>query len=232
VLIIPVLDLKQGAVVRAQRGDRENYRPIVTPLASSADPVAVAAGLRSLHPFQTFYVADLDAIAGEAPNRAAISALATMQPPPELWIDAGIKDENTLTETLRDPLVHPVIGSESQRDLSVLQRYQGNPRLILSLDFFADGFRGPALLLDSPDLWPERVIVMTLAKVGSGAGPDLDRLGEVKEKAGNRAVFAAGGVRHEADLRALSELRIAGALVASSLHDGTITPEQLAMLGE
>ena len=230
-LIIPVLDLKQGSVVRAQRGDRDNYRPIVTPLAPSSDPVAVAAGLRSLSPFQTFYVADLDAIAGEAPNRTAISALTTMQPPPDLWIDAGIKDESALTEMLLNPLVQPVIGSESHRDLSLFQQVRGHPRLILSLDFFADGFHGPASLLDFPDLWPERIIVMTLTKVGSGAGPDLERLGEVKEKAGSRAIFAAGGVRNEADLRALSELGIAGALVATALHHGAITPEQLATLG-
>ena len=54
---------------------------------------------------------------------------------------------------------------------------------------------------------------------------------EVKEKAGNRSVIAAGGVRNEADIRALSSLGIAAALVATSLHDGTLTPEQLASLG-
>jgi phosphoribosylformimino-5-aminoimidazole carboxamide ribotide isomerase len=48
--------------------------------------------------------------------------------------------------------------------------------------------------------------------------------------AGSRTVIAAGGVRNMADIRALSSLGIAAALVATSLHDGTLRPEQLASL--
>jgi phosphoribosylformimino-5-aminoimidazole carboxamide ribotide isomerase len=62
--IIPVVDLKGGVVVRARMGRREEYRPIETPLAPTSDPVDVARGLLSVHPFATLYVADLDAIAG------------------------------------------------------------------------------------------------------------------------------------------------------------------------
>ncbi len=72
---------------------------------------------------------------------------------------------------------------------------------------------------------------MTLARVGSGAGPDLARLAEIKAKAGGREIIAAGGVRNESDIRALSELGVAAALVATSLHDGTLTPKQLSSLG-
>ena len=88
--IIPVLDLKGGEVVRAEQGQRHRYRPIVTPLAESADAVAVAAGLRTLYPFQIFYIADLDAIEGRAPNAAALARLRTMPQAPELWVDAGV----------------------------------------------------------------------------------------------------------------------------------------------
>ena len=35
--IIPVLDLKGGEVVRAEKGRRDRYRPIVTPLSASSD---------------------------------------------------------------------------------------------------------------------------------------------------------------------------------------------------
>ena len=108
--------------------------------------------------------------------------------------------------------------------MSLLRRFRDHPGLILSLDFFGDGFRGPPSLLDQPDLWPQRVIVMTLASVGAAAGPDFARLEEIKRKAGNRSVIAAGGVRDEADIRALSSLGIAAALVATSLHNGTLTP--------
>ncbi len=106
-----------------------------------------------------------------------------------------------------------------------------HPDLILSLDFFGDGlFRGPKSVLDQPNLWPRRVIVMTLAKVGSGSGPDFDRLAEIKAKAGDRDIVAAGGVRDEDDIRALAALGVSAALVATSLHNGALTAEHLAAL--
>jgi len=71
---------------------------------------------------------------------------------------------------------------------------------------------------------------MTLARVGAGAGPDFARLRDIKAMAGDRSVIAAGGVRDEADLRSLVALGIEGALVATSLHDGTLTRAQLAAL--
>ena len=205
-------------------GRRDRYQPIVTPLSASSDPVSVAAGLRTLHPFPAFYIADLDAIEGRAPNTGALARLRAMPGAPELWVDAGIADGEALSAVLAEPSLRPVLGSESQSDDALLRRFRDHPSLILSLDFFADGFRGPPSILEEPAFWPQSVIVMTLAKVGSAAGPDFERLSQIKAKAGNRCLIAAGGVRNEADIRALSALGIAAALVATSLHDGTLKP--------
>jgi phosphoribosylformimino-5-aminoimidazole carboxamide ribotide isomerase len=229
--IIPVLDLKGGQVVRAEMGRRDRYRPIVTPLSASPDPVSVATGLRTLHPFSAFYIADLDAIEGRAPNAEALALLRAMPDAPELWVDAGIANGEALAAALAEPSLRPVLGSESQQSDALLRRFCDHPGLVLSLDFFADGFRGPPSILEEPAFWPQTVIVMTLAKVGSGAGPDFARLAEIKAKAGSRSVVAAGGVRNEADISALSSLGVDAALVATSLHDGTLTPRQLASLG-
>lgn len=218
-------------MVRAERGRRDSYRPIVTPLCDGSDAVAVAEGLRTLSAFPAFYVADLDAIEGRPPNTAAIARLRAMPAAPELWVDAGVADAEALGAALAEPSLRPVLGSESQRDDSLLRRFHNHPDLILSLDFFADGFRGPPSLLDRADLWPANVIVMTLARVGAAAGPDLARLAEIKARAGTRDVIAAGGVRGEADIRALSSLGIAAALVSTSLHNGMLTAGQLALLG-
>ncbi|HWK65098.1 MAG TPA: HisA/HisF-related TIM barrel protein [Rhizobiaceae bacterium] len=228
--IIPVLDLKGGEVVRAERGQRDLYRPIVTPVSQSPDVVSVARGLRGLHDFRTFYIADLDAIEGRGPNRAALRRLRAMPDAPELWVDAGFADGGTLAAILDGAGIWPILGTESQTDAGLLRRFRNHPRLILSLDFFAEGFRGPASMLQEPQYWPQQVIVMTLARVGAGAGPDFARLRDIKAMAGDRSVIAAGGVRDEADLRSLVALGIEGALVATSLHDGTLTRAQLAAL--
>ena len=59
---------------------------------------------------------------------------------------------------------------------------------------------GPEALFDDPSLWPARVIVMTLDRVGSGGGPDVARLQDIASRAGSRRVYAAGGIRDRADL--------------------------------
>jgi phosphoribosylformimino-5-aminoimidazole carboxamide ribotide isomerase len=229
--IIPVLDLKDGQVVRARQGHRHLYAPIVTPLAGSADPVEVAKGLRTLFPFQTFYCADLDAIEGRSPNHAAIESLLAMPEAPSLWIDAGVAGAQTLSDLLQRPGINPVVGTESLTDEALLRVFRHHPNLILSLDFFADGFNGPKAILDQAELWPATVIVMALAKVGSAAGPDVTLLGEIKARAGGRAIVAAGGIRNDGDVRQLTEMGVAAALIATSLHDGTLTATHLASLG-
>jgi phosphoribosylformimino-5-aminoimidazole carboxamide ribotide isomerase len=71
---------------------------------------------------------------------------------------------------------------------------------------------------------------MTLARVGSGAGPDLERLAAVAAGAPGRLIYAAGGIRDAADLATLKRLGVAGALVATSLHDGRLTGRDIAQL--
>ena len=93
---------------------------------------------------------------------------------------------------------------------------------MLSLDFRGDAFQGPSEILAEPGLWPRRVIAMTLARVGSGAGPDLTRLAAIRSVAGGRELYAAGGVRDAADLFALKRAGAAGALIATALHDGRL----------
>ena len=216
--------------MRARGGRRDDYRAIETPLSQSADPVDVAAGLRRLYPFTTLYCADLDAVEGRVPNAAAVDTLCAQPDAPAVWLDAGFREVGTVEAALANPLLHPVIGTESQSDARLLGLFAANRRVILSLDFFADGHRGPKDILDHAELWPQTVIVMTLARVGADGGPDFERLLQIRRRAGDRMVVAAGGVRHAGDIETLSAMGIGAALVASALHDGTIAPAQLAAL--
>jgi uncharacterized protein related to proFAR isomerase len=228
--IIPVLDLMGGSVVRARLGDRTRYRPIVTPLAPTSDPLEVARGLLRIGGFGRFYVADLDAIARTGDHRAVLGRLRS-ELDLDLWVDAGIADPAAARDWLASELGALVIGSEAQTDAGLARRLCGDPRAVLSLDFRGDDFLGPAALLAEPDAWPDRVIVMTLARVGSGAGPDLPRIAAIRRLAGSRKIYAAGGVRGAADLAALARTGVAGALVASCLHDGTLGAAEIAAHG-
>ena len=76
-----------------------------------------------------------------------------------------------------------VLGSETQVDAALVRHFAGDTRVALSLDFRGPSFQGPPALLDDTDCWPQTVIAMTLARVGSGAGPDLDRLCSIRDAA-------------------------------------------------
>jgi phosphoribosylformimino-5-aminoimidazole carboxamide ribonucleotide (ProFAR) isomerase len=98
---------------------------------------------------------------------------------------------------------------------------------VLSLDFRGDDFIGPPALLQRPHLWPARVIVMTLARVGADGGPDLARIAQIANLAPQAQVYAAGGIRDIADLRAARAAGAHGALIASALHAQKIKADDL-----
>jgi phosphoribosylformimino-5-aminoimidazole carboxamide ribotide isomerase len=218
--LIPVLDLMGGVVVHARRGQRAAYRPIETPLCPGADPLDIAGALLQLAPFRTLYVADLDAIRGTGGHGSVIAALEARFPALDIWVDAGTADVGG----------RRVVGSETLPDIEAAQAALVG-EAILSLDHDADGALGPAELHATAALWPQQVIVMTLARVGAGDGPDFARLAEVQGKAGGRRIYAAGGVRGAEDLERLEAMGIAGVLLASALHDGRIGREVLARFG-
>lgn len=213
-----------GEVVRAHAGERQNYRPIVSPLAESSHPDAVLAGLLSLAPFATVYIADLDAITGAGDNKDAIEQLARRFSDLEFWVDAGFRDAPSARRR-QHPGAVPVFGSESMESVSILADAIdafGAAGTVLSLDYRNERFIGPAGLDEKPDLWPTRIVVMTLDRVGTRKGPDLMRLRDVMAKAGERAIYAAGGVRSPDDIEQLAVSGVSGALVATTLHDGTL----------
>jgi phosphoribosylformimino-5-aminoimidazole carboxamide ribotide isomerase len=231
--LVPVIDLKGGIAVHAQGGRRESYAPVRSALCPSSDPVDVLAAYRGLHGFGDVYIADLDAIGGAAPDDPTLARIKRAFPGLRLWVDNGRADLASCRDWLRQGHGALVLGSESQPGAATLEglRHAGlADEIVLSLDFRGEDFLGPQALLDRPGLWPPRVIVMTLHLVGSGAGPALDRLEEVRRRAPAARVYAAGGVRGIDDLLELRRHGVSGALIATSLHDGRLGRAEIAAL--
>lgn len=232
--IIPVVDVMGGVAVKAVAGRRSEYAPLVSPLCDNADPVEVAAAMLDCVGAGCVYVADLDAIqdgqvnAGLAARLKAQLGTATSV----LW-DGGFVGRGDPALGAITPHGTPVFGSETfgrdaaddERGVSIPVTPKGS---WLSLDFDANGFRGRPAVLAAPELWPADVIVMTLARVGVAAGPDVARLKAVLAAGGpSRRIYAAGGVRDTDDLTRLRDVGCAGALVATAIHAGKIKPDDL-----
>ncbi len=218
--IVPVIDIMDGLAVHARRGQRDQYRPVQSVLSADAVPESLANGMVGLHRFPQIYVADLNAIMGKGGQHDVIS---TLTPHAEIWLDQGI---STPDQAKNRNDVTFVVGSESLPDVSAwsaLKALVPDTRLILSLDFDPAGnLKGPSQLWQTAELWPSRVIVMILDRVGSGGGPDLDRLMQAQSKSDAAQIYAAGGVRNMADVTTLTTHGLSGALIATALHDGTL----------
>lgn len=221
-------------MVRARRGERHAYQPIVSQLCKTCDPVEVAKALFRLYPFASLYIADLDAIQQREKHLSEVAAIRRALPAVEIWIDAGVASIEDCQPWL-DIGVRCVVGSESQHtadSTAWLIDLLGREQAVLSLDHSTAGQAGPKALFEDTDHWPARIIGMTLGKVGSYEGPDWATLQQLRHRVPDKKIYAAGGIRNFADIERLTAMGIAGALLASALHDGKITSEELAKLGK
>lgn len=216
--VIPVVDLMGGQVVAARAGRRDTYRPIESLLTAATDVHSVVGALLRLHPFRTIYIADLDALTGLGSHASSIAELSRSHPDVRFWVDQG---RAFADHCLASGNIVPVIGTESWD--SAAEARAAHAERVLSLDFLGGRFVGAQAWLDAQADWPDDVIVMSLSHVGTGQGPDIERLEWFRRDCPGRRIIAAGGVRDADDLRELAKLGIDAALVATSLHNGALS---------
>lgn len=227
--IVPVVDLKGGIVVHARRGRRDEYAPLRSPLVDGCEPAAVARALCAAVKATTLYVADLDAIAG-AP--ADVDTLAALSAVAELWVDAGATSRDRAAALAQAGVTRNVVGTESIAS-GAMDDADAAPARVLSVDLRDGKLISPRAELAGRDaaaaaplataLGVRELLVIDLARVGSGSGPPLAAVAELAAALPGVAIYAGGGVRDDDDLRVLEAAGAAGALVATALHDGRIT---------
>ncbi|HVP03573.1 MAG TPA: HisA/HisF-related TIM barrel protein [Solirubrobacteraceae bacterium] len=226
--LIPVIDVRDGVVVHARGGARADYRPLRSPLVDSARPAAVARALSALCGGSPVYVADLPAIAGAAPDAAMLAQVSAVA---EAWVDAGATTARRARALAAAGAARNVLGTESLR---VARAPAGGPAPALSVDLrdgrlvtALAGLTGREPLAAAPlagALGVREVIVIELTAVGMGTGPALQAVQQLARALPGVEILAGGGVRDDRDLRALARAGASGALVATALHEGRVTP--------
>jgi phosphoribosylformimino-5-aminoimidazole carboxamide ribotide isomerase len=225
--IIPVIDLSNGIVVHAKQGNRELYAPLQSGLCKSSDIFDIISAILALFNFPVIYIADLNAITRQGDNAVLIMQVLTAYPQTMFWVDSGYPLNSNFQQHLN---FLPILGSESFDDENIAGIKAFNNRFILSLDHSAKGELGAKALFSSHYMWPENIIIMSLPKVGSGLGPDLDKLSAYCKQYPRYNFIAAGGIRDMQDLGRLINIGIKQALVATALHNGTINADDIAEL--
>ena len=235
--IIPVIDVLEGRVVHAVRGRRKEYQPLKSNLCASTNPVDVAAALKALG-FVELYVADLDAITRGQANFSIFKNIAD-KTGFELMVDAGVDTLKKAESVLESQVSKVIIGTETLPSISLIAeaiRLFGSDRVVVSLDLMGErvisGFKLGALkdpvafLREFQEAGVSQVIVLDLARVGSGEGVNVPFLREVLRNM-KANVYVGGGIRDIKDLVELKGVGVFGVLIATALHSGKISPEGL-----
>jgi phosphoribosylformimino-5-aminoimidazole carboxamide ribotide isomerase len=239
--IIPVIDILNGKVVHAVKGQRHNYQSLESILFKSTEPLETAKGFKALG-FSELYVANLDAIIDCSTDFGFFKDIVE-ETGLRLMVDAGVTSFDRAQKLFENNVSKLIIGTEtlhSKKFVAQAVEIFGSNRVVVSLDLKGDkilvklGFDGClspiCLLKDFKAMGVSQVIVLDLARVGSGDGVNLDFLKKVIAEVGVE-VYVGGGVRDINDLLELKELGVSGALVATALHTGKISIAQLKQEG-
>jgi phosphoribosylformimino-5-aminoimidazole carboxamide ribotide isomerase len=236
--LYPAIDLKQGRVVRLQRGDMAQATIYAEDPAEQACAFA-ADGFKWLH------VVDLDgAFAGKPANAEAVSRILAASPNP-VQLGGGIRNMPTVEAWLEGGVTRVILGSAAVKDppfvREACRHFPG--RVVVGIDA-----RGGMVATEG---WAEtstlsaRDLALRLEDAGAAAiiYTDIDRDGmltgvNVEQTralalALETPVIASGGVASIADLVALKAVAadgIAGCILGRALYDGRINPAEALAL--
>ena len=246
--ILPVIDLKDGDVVRGVAGQRSTYQSVESLLAADSTVTAIATAFATQLPVDTIYVADLDAIAGQEPNWEALDQISATGL--EIWLDAGVGDLSRAEQlgryAQRQPqLTSVIIGLESVPDVEMLAQlwnHLGPELAVFSLDLKQGvplteaaawhGLDAEQIATQAVEIGFRQLIVLDLAAVGMDQGTPVEALCQRLSSAHPDVEWiSGGGIRGLSDLKRLAEHGCNAALVASALHDGRLTADQLLKAG-
>lgn len=238
--IVGVIDLLDGRAVHAMAGERASYRPLVPsirPDISPGDAEALTRWYVEDLGLDALYVADLDAIQGRASQHAHVRRIC--QHEASVLVDGGVSTPDAAQAVLSHGAASVIVGLETLSSFDALHSIcavVGSDRVTFSLDLK----RGAPLVSGIGETTPEAIaaraadagarslIVLDLARVGIGTGLDVDLIARVRTAIpGTVRLLAGGGVRGWRDLEQLSMIGCDGALVATALHDGRLSAQDV-----
>ncbi len=227
---ILVLDIFNGSVVHALRGQREHYLPIgeYSCVCKTSDPLNI---VKELHPKEV-YAADLNRIRGMGDNYSVIKNVTQYA---KTILSCGVKTTQDVSTGLNiaDTVT---IGCENA-DFDVIGQaceLKDAGRIHVNIDIMDNKILTntrmsltPLEAVEKLNEYPiKNLIIIDLTKVGTEAGINVGFLEDTVACSDHDVIFG-GGVRDVADLDQLSDIGITGALVATGIHNQAIPVKML-----
>jgi phosphoribosylformimino-5-aminoimidazole carboxamide ribotide isomerase len=216
-LIIPVIDIKDGKCVRVVEGLADKT------LYYSESPISMARLFRKENA-KIIHITDLDgAYTGNMNNFKIIKDIVDSVGVP-VQIGGGIRTYETVKKLIDEVGVYRVvIGTSAIDDIEMVQKLleDFSPRkIVIGVDvrngfLVRDGWvnqtniKGVDFALGMKAVGIERVIYQDITRVGTFLGPNFEGLAELAEMT-KMKITAAGGIGGYLDLRRIQELESIG----------------------
>jgi phosphoribosylformimino-5-aminoimidazole carboxamide ribotide isomerase len=219
--IIPIIDIKDGKVIEAVEGRRNQYRELSSRICDSDDPFTLSRAYEMLG-FTEVYIADLDGILYSKPNYDILRRISE-ETRIRVMADIGVW---SMEDVLNMPRIKPVIATETFSSLNILELPKD---FVLSLDTRDGAFQSAMnlsleeftrVIRDSAKI--KEILIIDLARVGVSKGPNLELCLKVGDQLPYKTLMYGGGVRNMTDVHMLFEAGISKVLVGSALHSGAI----------
>ncbi len=225
--IFPAIDLIDGKAVRLYKGDYDQKT------VYSNTPVDVAKGFREAGA-EYLHLVDLDgAKSGKAENLSLISQIIR-ESGLKVEVGGGIRTEETIRQYVDIGVLRVILGTVAVTDPDFLRDMVAKYgcRIAVGVDI-KDGMVATHGWLESSgvdcfDFMEElerigvkTVICTDISKDGAMAGTNLDLYRRLTERFSIDLV-ASGGVSSMADVKALREMNIYGAILGKALYVGGI----------
>lgn len=231
-IVIPALDLRDGACVQLVGGsyDQERLR--------LKDPHEVARNWARLG-FQRLHLVDLDAATGRGSNEQLVTELLRDREA-SVQVGGGVRDTDAIERLLSQGADRVVVGTRAIEDEGWMARtaslFPG--QIIVAADVrdrrvVTHGWE-KTLPRDVVDVIAQLnalalagVLVTAVHREGKLGGTDLELMEDVVE-ASNHPVLASGGIATIDDLHALEDRGIAGAIIGMALYTGVLDARTIA----
>ncbi|MFW5794771.1 MAG: HisA/HisF-related TIM barrel protein [Bacillota bacterium] len=242
--VVGVIDIKDGKVVQAKAGERDEYAEIESRIVKgdSKTPLSTAAAFYNKLGIRKLYIADLDAImsSNQKNNIAQIKEIKKEFSDLEIILDAGFNKDFLPKRYLDEFLDYAVIATESLNDLELLedlQKHRNN--IIISIDLKNKKIIHNIEAWNNKNIYQvinqiknmgfRKYIILDLAAVGTASGI-ADYILEVKNNFLDLEFITGGGVKDYRDIKALKKHKFSGVLIATAFHNGSLGRKEVKLI--
>ena len=240
------MDLLNGLVVHGIGGKRDEYKPIDNSvITTSAYPLEVARDFQMRLGLARFYIADLNLIQETIRKDINVSRIRelVLNSNFKLMVDGGCTNLNDVIRILELGVHNVIIGTETLNSLNFIEKCVntfGENKIIVSIDQKEGKVLSKSQTITSldaisfakklEDFGVRQTILLDLDRVGTENGSNITPIRNIIEKT-ELKVIVGGGIRNLQELQELSSVGVSATLLATILHNGKVTVEDLKSAG-